>query len=176
MIHARQPQLIYRLVLGIAALGFGVVLAMVHPQVAIASVHTYSEPTGSVLFRSLQTLRDDRDRAWQAVLYKQFRNQQYDFLHLRLVGFPGAVEFHHPAHLQINWEAEPPIVLVDVTPPNLSPNAAEFDIQPAMQKLSSSMPLRLELTSEQETVTSVLQLVIPPFVVQEWLQVTNWQP
>jgi hypothetical protein len=37
----------------------------------LASVHTYSEGSNGVMYRSLQTLRDRSNQTWQVVLYKR---------------------------------------------------------------------------------------------------------
>jgi hypothetical protein len=56
---------------------------------AQASLHTYRERPGQVTVRSQQSLRDARDRAWQAVAFKRWQQGQYQGTYLRLVGFPG---------------------------------------------------------------------------------------
>ncbi|HEY9886857.1 MAG TPA: DUF3122 domain-containing protein, partial [Candidatus Obscuribacterales bacterium] len=61
------------------------------PSVAQASLHTYRERPGQVTVRSRQSLRDDRDRAWQAIAFKRTQGTTPPSFYLRLVGFPEAV-------------------------------------------------------------------------------------
>ncbi|MGE5660105.1 MAG: DUF3122 domain-containing protein [Actinomycetota bacterium] len=43
----------------------------------------------STIDRSVQSLRDTRDRAWQVFLYQHVQSGLVNFITLRLVGFPG---------------------------------------------------------------------------------------
>ena len=70
-------------------------------ETAIASVHTYPEASGQVMYRSQQSLRDASGKAWQAVLFERLKLGQVECVHLRLVGFPGITELAHPKQLQI---------------------------------------------------------------------------
>jgi Protein of unknown function (DUF3122) len=142
------------------------------PGPAIASVHEYPAPDGGLLFRSLQTVRDERDRAWQTVLYKQVSPSGVSQIHLRLVGFPGAATFRPTKPLVITVEAINAQIAPDVSLDYLTTNAREYDLSTVLTQLANPAPLRLELPLE----TGQLELVIPPFVVREWRQVAEWQP
>ena len=142
-------------------------------QPAIASVHTYPEGENRTMFRSLQTLRDDRDRAWQFVLFKRVHGGQVESIHLRVVGFPGSGELEHPATLRITstqqtWTA------ADVLPKD-SPfptNVGEYNALDAVTALTSDAPLKLELPAAE----SKMIVTVPPFVVKEWRRVAAmWQ-
>ena len=144
----------------------GLLLSVSQP--AIASVHTYPEGENQTLFRSLQTLRDDSDRAWQFVLFKRVHSGQVESIHLRVVGFPGAGELEHPADLKITspqktWTA------ADVLP-NSSPfpaNVGEYNALDTVTALTSDAPLKLELPAAKSKVA----IAVPPFVVKEWRRV-----
>jgi hypothetical protein len=142
------------------------------PGGAVASVHEYPAPDGGLLFRSLQTVRDESDRAWQTVLYKQVSPNGASQIHLRLVGFPGAATFTPTKPLVVTVEAIKAQLAPDVSPDYLTANAREYDLNAALVQLSSPVPLRLGLPLD----TGLLELVIPPFVVREWRQVADWQP
>ena len=144
----------------------GLLLSVSQP--AIASVHTYPEGENQTMFRSLQTLRDDRDRAWQFVLFKRVHGGQVESIHLRVVGFPGSGELRHPADLRITspqqtWTA------TDVLPENSSfpANVGEYNALDAVTALTSDAPLKLELPA----VKSKVAIAVPPFVVKEWRRV-----
>lgn len=142
-------------------------------QPAIASVHTYPEGENQTMFRSLQTLRDESDQAWQFVLFKRVHSGQVESIHLRVVGFPGAGELEHPADLQIlsplqTWTA------ADVLPENSSfpANVGEYNARDIITNLPSDAPLKLELPA----IKSKVAIAVPPFVVKEWRRVAAmWQ-
>jgi Protein of unknown function (DUF3122) len=147
----------------------GLLFMLLSSPVALASIHTYPEATDQVMWRSLQTLRDRSDRAWQVIFYQRVKAGQIDCLNLRLVSFPGKVELAHAAPLKITagnggiWTA-PEIF----TTPFLTPDAAEFDLQTVMSQLNSEPPLQLTIPLEHQLEVNLL---VPPFVVKEWRQV-----
>lgn len=147
------------------------VLSFSHP--AIASVHTYPEGENRVMFRSLQTLRDEGDHAWQFVLFKRIHAGQVESIHLRVVGFPGSGELEHLADLQIT-SSHQTWTMANVLPqPSPFPtNVGEYDALDVFTALTSDAPLKLELPA----ITSKVEITIPPFVVKEWRKVAAmWQ-
>ncbi|MBM0743617.1 DUF3122 domain-containing protein [Phormidium sp. CLA17] len=140
---------------------------------AIASVHTYPESDNYTMFRSLQTLRDQSDRAWQFVLFKRVHGGQVESIHLRVVGFPGSGELEHPADLQITSPQQ--TWMATDTLPQISPfptNVGEYDALDVVTGLTSDAPLKLELPA----VKSKVAIAVPPFVVKEWRRVAAmWQ-
>lgn len=137
---------------------------------AWASIHHYPEGPNQMMVRSLQTLRDRDNHAWQVVLFKRTRAGQTESIHLRLVGFPDVVAFKHPWALQITTGTEQVWEAVDLLNQSaFSPNVGEYDLQGVMEQLNSNTPLRLALPVRGTGV----ELLIPPFVVQEWRQVAS---
>lgn len=140
---------------------------------ALASIHAYPEGADRVMYRSLQTLRDRTDRAWQVVLFKRVESGQIQQLHLRLVGFPEVAILKHPQTLRITagteqvWEA-PDTLLYAST----NPNIGEYDVLPVVPQLMSNTPLRLALPLQPSSA----ELIIPPFVVQEWREIASKEP
>ncbi|PZV16645.1 MAG: hypothetical protein DCF22_05095 [Leptolyngbya sp.] len=125
------------------------------------------------MFRSLQTLRDNSDRAWQFVLFKRIHAGQVEGIHLRVVGFPGSGELKHPADLHITSQQQT-WTAADILPENSSfpTNVGEYDALDAVTALTSDAPLKLELP----TVKSKVAIAVPPFVVKEWRRVAAmWQ-
>lgn len=139
-----------------------------------ASTHTYQEQPGQVTYRSQQSLRDRQDRAWQAVFFKRLRAAQASGLYLRLVGFPGAVEVLTDQPLQITtsldqiWLAPSALEGLD-----LPKNVGQYDLRVLMAQLQADLPLRLMVPL---TSTDPAEIVVPPFVVQEWRAIANQQP
>lgn len=140
---------------------------------ALASVHTYPEGADQVMVRSLQTLRDRDNQAWQVVLFKRVKANQVSHLNLRLVGFPGGAELEHPRRLKITtgtektWEAAE-----SNTAATIAPNVGEYDLREVMRQLDSNTPLKLQLPVKGQDK----ELVVPPFVVQEWRRILDWSP
>jgi len=137
---------------------------------ALASIHKYPESPTQVMYRSQQSLRDAKDRAWQVVLYKRLKLGQVNSLHLRLVGFPGLVQLAHPGELRVTagtgevWTAD------DVAGESVPANVGEYDVLLLMNQLSSDTPLRLDLPLK---AGRVVQLLVPPFAVREWRLLMN---
>lgn len=133
---------------------------------AFANIHTYPDGLDQIMYRSQQSFRDSLNRAWQLVLYKRLKNGTLENVRLRLVGFPGSVEFTHPTPLNIttgtgeSWQVE------DVWNPSLLPiNVGEYDASNLINQLNSNSPLRVDLPLKEKLA---IELVIPPFAVQEW--------
>lgn len=147
---------------------------------ALASIHTYPEGQERVMYRSLQTLRDRSNRAWQVVLFKRMQSDQVESLHLRLVGFPGVTELEHPQPLQITTGTEQVWQAPDaLRGGEFDPNVGEYDVLAMLTQLDSNTPLRLAMPVKQRAITpsqfpeGVIELPIPPFVVQEWRQLVD---
>jgi len=135
----------------------------------LASVHTYPEGSDGMMYRSLQTLRDRSNQAWQVVLYKQVQGGLTQSLHLRLVGFPGGAALEHPHSLKITTGTER-IWLAPETPPVTdTSNVAEYDLLEVMRELNSTTPLRLTVPVQGQPI----ELPVPPFAVEEWRQVAQ---
>lgn len=145
-------------------------LVLLYGQPAISLVHEYPEGPGKMMVRSLQTLRDRQDQAWQLALFKRINSGQMESVHLRLVGFPGGAEVQHPAPLRIasrdrGWTA------TDVLSPDgqFPSNVGEYDVMRMMSELGNSASLELVLPLKSGDV----ELVVPPFVLKEWRQLVK---
>lgn len=138
---------------------------------AIAAIHTYPD-NEQVMYRSLQTLRDEQGQAWQAVFYKRVKDGVVESLHLRLVGFPGATELVHPHALHITdgqgnaWDA-PDVFAASRLKPELSPNVGEYDFKPIIDVLDTQRPLWLDVPLANTTA----EIPVPPFAMREWQQI-----
>jgi hypothetical protein len=141
-------------------------LLVSNPQPAVASIHKYPESTMQTMYRSQQSLQDDRDRAWQLILFKRMKLGQLDSVHLRLVGFPGKTEVARTQPLKITtrskevWTANNLVEQLE-----LPVNVGEYDLLKVMAQLDTDLPLQLELSLHNGEAT---KLLVPPFVVREW--------
>lgn len=151
-------------------------LHLAHP--AQASIHRYPEADGQVMYRSLQTLRDEGDRAWQTVLFKRVNQGQVTTLHLRLVSFPGAATLQHPRSLHVTttgsssqWDA-PDVFEIAALDPALATSVGEYDFRDVMAQLETNLPLNLTLSLP---TGDSLTLTVPPFAVREWRKLIDRQ-
>ena len=137
-----------------------IILSLTWMPPAQASLHTYRERPGQVTVRSQQSLRDDGDRAWQAVAFKRWQQGQYQGTYLRLVGFPGGVTVDRDRPLLLLAPTGQQLQLV----PSLDP---QTKLLPANAALTAALPLDLQVPITAETAAI---LTLAPFQVQEWLQ------
>jgi hypothetical protein len=133
----------------------------------LAQLHGHPDANGTPLLRSLESLRDLDDQSWQLVGYCE--GGPGGPLRLRIVGYPGKVRLDHPTPLQVRsgryrWELEDITLANDALAGDGRSAAAEFDLAPLLADLDEDRPLRLRLPG----VFS--ELVVPPYVVQEWRQ------
>lgn len=141
-------------------------LQVVVPAPAFASIHKYPESPTQIMYRSVQSLRDTRGRAWQVVLYKRVRSGLANSLTLRLVGFPGT-ELAPTVPLTITagtgqvWTAQERAVRSP-----LPTNVREYDFQAVVAQLGGTPPLRLHLPVKGE---SEVEAIVPTFAVREWI-------
>lgn len=143
---------------------------------AFASIHTYHEQPGQTTFRSRQSLRDQRDLAWQATLFKRYRDGHAPVLYLRLVGFPGQIATDSAQALQIKtgtlaeWVA--PFAL-DVSTQRLPPNVGQYQVGQVFEHFQKAIPLTLVVPLEHGDTA---RLLVAPFIVQEWLELNRLTP
>ncbi|MBF2036228.1 MAG: DUF3122 domain-containing protein [Leptolyngbyaceae cyanobacterium T60_A2020_046] len=144
---------------------------------AIATVHTYAEQPGQVTFRSQQSLRDQRDRAWQAVAFNRYRHGAQQGVYLRLVGFPGGVEVDAARSLSLlaptgqHWQLLPQR---DPQTAALPISVGQYNLAPLLQDLAGRpVPLEIQVPLVNDDPA---QLTAAPFVVQEWVEIGAMTP
>jgi hypothetical protein len=138
---------------------------------AEANLHTYRERPGQVTYRAQQSLRDNSDRAWQAVAFKRLQQGQLQGVYLRLVGFPGTMPISPQAPLRVlaatgqQWQALPAVDLQTITLPD---TVGQYAVGPLLADLHDPQPLELQIPLQD---AAPAQIQVAPFVVKEWLQV-----
>ncbi|HIK45136.1 MAG TPA: DUF3122 domain-containing protein [Leptolyngbyaceae cyanobacterium M65_K2018_010] len=153
------------------ALLLGLLLMLLGAAPAWASIHTYHEQPGQTTHRSTLSLRDQRDLAWQAILFKRYVNDDLQGIYLRLVGFPGQVVDRQPAlsvqtGTATQWLAP---YQVDGQTQVWPDNVAQYDFQSVLAQLPGPLPLTLVVPM---AATTPAQLVVAPYGVAEWLQLS----
>ncbi|TVQ07031.1 MAG: DUF3122 domain-containing protein [Leptolyngbya sp. DLM2.Bin27] len=153
------------------ALLLGCLLLLALAQPALASVHTYHEQPGQTTYRSRQSLRDQRDLAWQATVFKRYTGGVFQGTYLRLVGFPGQVTTDSAADLTIEtgtttqWQAAHQL---DPQTQMLPESVAQYSIDAVLADLQQPIPLMLLVPLQGG---GQARLVAAPYVVKEWLQI-----
>ena len=149
--------------LTIISLCFYLILTVSPP--ALASIHKYPETADRVMFRSVQSLRDTDDKAWQVVLYKRVKSGVTNSFNLRLVGFPGT-ELQHPVPLNVAAGSRELGKANDIwSDSDLPINVGEYDFKSIITQVQTNQPLRLSLPVKGDPKT---ELLVPPFAVREW--------
>lgn len=157
------------------ALVLGVMLMLVMASPATASLHTYHEQPGQTTFRSRQTVRDRNNIAWQVTVFKRYGQGTQQGTYLRLVGFPGQGVVDRQADLQVQtgtvaqWAAPHS---VDLLTKSLPENVAQYDFKEVLAQLQQPIPLTLVVPLVS---AAPAQLVVAPYVVDEWLQLYRLQ-
>ena len=140
-------------------------LTIANSPPALASIHKYPEAGDRVMFRSVQSLRDNEDKAWQVVLYKRVKSGVVNSLNLRLVGFPGT-ELQHPLPLKVASGNQEIGKANDIwSESDLPINVGEYDFKSIITQLDSNRPLQLNLPVKNQ---KAIELLVPPFSVREW--------
>lgn len=133
---------------------------------AVALLRQHQDAPGIMRYHSQESLKDESGRPWQAVLFKKILPGQSTRLHLRLVGFPGIVEFPHPQFLEIATSGgkllTAPDVFAQAAP---APNVGQYDVTDVFAKLKADASLTLSIPLKQG---KPLSLTIPQSLVIEW--------
>lgn len=158
-----------------AGLGILLCLALLWPQPAQASIHTYPETEQTTMYRSRLSLRDDQELAWQTILFKRVKEGQVIDFNLRLISFPGQLELSHPQSLWVQQDSHRSWELIDETllDPQLEwsqSSLAQYDAKPLFLSLERPTPLRLSIALNDNEQREIL---VPPYVVKEWLQLQD---
>ncbi|MBW4666845.1 MAG: DUF3122 domain-containing protein [Cyanomargarita calcarea GSE-NOS-MK-12-04C] len=133
---------------------------------ALALLRQHHDAPGVLRYHSQVSIKDDFGYTWQVVLYKLFQPGKSEEINLRLVGFPGVVEFAHPQNLEILTAKGKLLSASDVyakTSP--APNVGEYKLTDVLQKLPSTDSLKIYLPIQRE---KPLVLNISNAVVTEW--------
>lgn len=162
----------------ILALVLSIMVLLATAAPAWASIHTYQEQPGQTTYRSRQSLRDQRDMAWQATVFKRYQGQTVQGIYLRLVGFPGQVAVDRQGDLTIDtgttahWAA--PYALDPQTPASVLPeNVSQYDMSAVLETLPRPIPLTLTVPLGGQ---SSAQIVVAPYIVAEWITIAQTSP
>lgn len=151
-----------------------VLLVVWSPLPAFASVTQIEEYPGQMLYQSRQNLRDQTGNSWQVIAFKRIHPEGSASVSLRLVGFPGGVEFDRTQPLTLTTSMGQTLTAKDIsneisqdTP--TPANVAEYDMKSVLPQLQAEIPLHLTLPM---VTGSLIELQIPSTAIQEWQAVS----
>ena len=146
-------------------------LEVATPGAAIAAVRSLEEVPGQIVYQSRQTVKDQRGYSWQAIAFKRLRADGQTTLHLRLVGFPGAVTIEHGQPLRLTNSLGKALTAVEADSPTVA-NVGEYDLLPVLSQLQPELPLQLTIPT---VIGEGRNLWISPFLVREWQTLSDLQ-
>jgi hypothetical protein len=143
-------------------------------QPAIAAITQIEEYPAQMLYQSRQNFQDRTGKAWQAIVFKRIHPEGTNMVSLRLISFPGVIEFNHNQPLTLLTALGKTLTANDISndisqdnaPP---PNVAEYDIKAVLPQLNvgakADKPILLTLPT---TTGLAIELEIPSTMIQEW--------
>lgn len=140
---------------------------------AIAAVSMTREEQGQMLYQSRQSLSDQQDNHWLVVASKHMGFSSPPRIDLLLAGCPGVVDLDHFQPLTIVTSqgktlkamSVPDVMYTEILPGS---NVAQYDLQPIVSELDSSLDLYIATQDKQP-----IKLVVPAQIVQEWQTVAT---
>ncbi len=138
---------------------------------ANALIREIEEAPNQIVYQAKHTLRDQERKPWQVVFYKRLTSGEVDTINLRLVGFPGSVEFTHPQPLKISY-GQDKISLARDNFAEKAPatNVGEYQFPEVLFsiKTNAKVFLYLPLKTNQQA-----RIKIPLPVLLEWQEVIS---
>jgi Protein of unknown function (DUF3122) len=139
------------------------------PQSAEALIRQQQETPEQILYQSRHTLRDQTGNSWQVVLFKRVNQGNVKEIDLRLVGFPGTVEFAHPQDLKIIDQGNVFTASDRFTDVSPSPNVGQFNLEEILPQLLTQQTLTLDLPLKNSAST----IKVPFPVILEWQEIAQ---
>ncbi|MGK7881681.1 MAG: DUF3122 domain-containing protein [Crocosphaera sp.] len=140
-------------------------------QPASAVIRESKIPPDILLYKSIQTWRDQAKNPWQLIFYKEIRGNNQPTINLRLVGFPDLFEFEHPQPLIIKVNDNFTVKVPDIFASDkeaFSPNTGQYDFQPILESLETNSFWLLELPLK-DCESSTIK--VPYFILEEWKEI-----
>jgi hypothetical protein len=144
------------------------------PLPAFATVTQIEEYPGQMLYQSRQNLQDQTGKSWQIIVFKRVHPEETNTVSLRLISFPGVIEFDHNQPLTLLTPLGKTLTANDISndisqdnaPP---PNVAEYDIKAVLPQLNVGLKAEKPILLTLPTTTGLaIELEIPSTMIQEW--------
>ena len=148
-------------------------ICLLFVQPAYAVVRESKIPPNILLYKSIQTWRDQAKNPWQLIFFKEIKGDNQPTLNLRLVGFPDLFEFEHPQPLTLKIREDLTLKVPDVFASDkaaFSPNMGQYNFNGIVDKLESNNFWVLELPLKDGDVSTIK---VPYFILEEWKKVID---
>ncbi|MDJ0657996.1 MAG: DUF3122 domain-containing protein [Crocosphaera sp.] len=148
-------------------------ICLLFVQPVYAVVRESKIPPNILLYKSIQTWRDQAKNPWQLIFFKEIKGDNQPTLNLRLVGFPDLFEFEHPQPLTLKIREDLTIKVPDVFASDkdaFSPNMGQYNFNGILDKLESNNFWLLELPLKDGDVSTIK---VPYFILEEWKKVID---
>lgn len=133
---------------------------------ATALLRQHHESPGVLRYHAQDSLKDKQQNTWQVVLFPDGTNSQITKYYLRLVGFPGLVEFSHPQSLEIITSQGKVLTAPDTyAASSPAPNVGQYDLTKIMPQLPKNGTLKLVAILKNDRS---LSLKITKSILAEW--------
>ncbi|MDJ0647675.1 MAG: DUF3122 domain-containing protein [Xenococcaceae cyanobacterium MO_188.B19] len=133
---------------------------------AAAVLREHHESPGVLRYHAHTSIKDKKGMTWQVVLFPEYESNRLIKYHLRLVGFPGIVQFIHPQPLEIITSEGEVLSAKDIiSDSSFAPNVGEFDLTGLLPILPKKGFLKLSTILYDD---SDLSLSIPESTLIEW--------
>ncbi len=140
-------------------------------QPAFATIRESKIPPNILLYKSIQTWRDQSKNPWELIFFKEIKGDNKPKINLRLVGFPELFEFKHPQPLIIkirdNLMVEVPDIFAS-DKESFSPNMGQYDFNPIIDRLETNSFWLLELPLKGGNSPTIK---VPYFILEEWKKI-----
>ena len=146
-------------------------ICLLFMQPAYAVIRESKIPPNTLLYKSIQTWRDQDKNPWQLIFFKEFKGDSQPKINLRLVGFPDLFEFEHPQPLTIKIREDLMIKVPDVFASDQDafvPNMGQYNFNPIIDQLESNSFWLLELPLK-DGESSIIK--VPYFILEEWKKI-----
>lgn len=133
---------------------------------AIALISQQEEAPRQMLYQARHNLRDETGNIWKLVFYKRTKAGEIDSINLRLIGFPGSVEFSHPQPLTLITNNGKVIEAGDgFAEQSPGGNLGEYNFKKIVSELPKNEALSLQLPIKNQ---GRVEMKIPLAVILEW--------
>ncbi|MDJ0845912.1 DUF3122 domain-containing protein [Crocosphaera sp.] len=148
-------------------------ICLLFVQPAYAVVRESKIPPNILLYKSIQTWRDQDKNPWQLIFFKEIKGDNQPTINLRLVGFPDLFEFEHPQPLTLNIRDDLTLKVPDVFASDeaaFSPNMGQYNFKGIIDKLETNNFWVLELPLKDDDISMIK---VPYFILEEWKKVID---
>ena len=144
-------------------------LIISYPATAVLRQH--HETPDVLRYHAQESLKDKQNNTWQVVLFPDNKTTKTTKYYLRLVGFPGIVEFIHPQPLEILTSEGKILTATDVYATSApASNVGQYDLTEIIAQFTQKGSLKLSVPLKNNYDLSI---IITKPILTEWQLLTQ---